>query len=221
MRLSLRAEFRGQLQSDSPSFTIFLAMNTPNAILCDGCGQTASPDHIARRLQRLEWTTRFRPVHIGVLLVSAFPPEADSEFLYAAPGIFQGEAARLLEALEVPYLGKAADAVLSDFQRRGFLLVHTMDCPPSPEASNPAEIQILLKVRLATLLTRVRRSLKPRRAVLLSGLMEPLADRFSDSNVGCPVVLDNGKPFGLQGVDFHSVSARLRSALALAATWAL
>jgi hypothetical protein len=33
--------------------------------------------------------------------------------------------------------------------------------------------------------------------------------------VGCPVVLDNGKPFCLQGADFPAAIARLRSALAL------
>jgi len=185
---------------------------------CDGCGQTASPQHIARRLQRLEWTTRFRPVHVSVLLVSAFPPEADSEFLYAAPGVFQGEAARLLEALDVPYLEKAADVVLSDFQRRGFLLVHAMDCPPNPEENNPAEIQILLEARLAALFTRVRRSLKPKRAVLISELLEPFADRFSESSLDCPVVLDHGRPFGLQRTDSDAAISRLRSALTLSTT---
>jgi hypothetical protein len=189
-------------------------------MLCDGCGQTASPQHLAMRLQRLEWTTRFRPVHINVLLLSGFPPQSDSEFLYAAPKVFQGEAVRLLEALEVPYVGKAPDGVLSDFQRRGFLLVHVMDCPPNPESSNPDEIQILLGARLAALFTRVRRSLKPKRAVFISELLEPLVDRFSENNLGCPVVLDSGKPFSLQGTDSHAAISRLRSALALSVTTA-
>jgi hypothetical protein len=153
-----------------------------------------------------------------VLLVSAFPPQADSEFLYAAPGVFQGEAARLLEALDVPYLEKAGAAVLSDFQRRGFLLVHVMDCPPNPEVNNPAEIQLLIKARLSTLFTRVRRSLKPKRVALVSLLLEPLADRFSESSLGCPVTLDNGKPFSLQRTDSPAAISRLRSALTLSAT---
>jgi hypothetical protein len=193
-------------------------MTTANLMPCDGCGQAASPQHIARRLQRLEWTTRFRPVHVSVLLVSAFPPEADAEFLYAAPGVFQGEGADLLEALDVPYVGKVADAVLSDFQRRGFLLIHAMDCPPNPESNNPCQIQALLEARLSVLFTRVRRSLKPKRAVLISELLEPLVDRFLESSVGCPVTLDNGKPFGLQRTSSRGVNSRLRSALALTAT---
>lgn len=192
-------------------------MSTPGLMLCDGCGQTASPQHIARRLQRLEWTTRFRPVHVSVLLVSAFPPQADSEFLYAAPGVFQGEAARVLGALDVPYLEKARPEVLSDFQRRGFLLVHAMDCPLNPEVNKPAEIQILIEQRLSTLFTRIRRSLKPKRALLISELLEPLAGRFSEGSLGCPVILDNGKPFVLQGSDSDAAISCLRSALTLSA----
>jgi hypothetical protein len=95
-----------------------------------------------------------------------------------------------------------------------------MDCPPNPESSNPDEIQILLEARLAALFTRVRRSLKPKRAVLISELLEPLVDRFSESNLRCPVVLENGKPFRLQGTDSRAAISRLRSALALSVTTA-
>ncbi len=57
------------------------------ALRCDGCGQLASPEHIARRLQRLEWTTRFRPVHIGTLLLGATAPQNTSLFIPPqAPG---------------------------------------------------------------------------------------------------------------------------------------
>jgi len=185
---------------------------------CDGCGQTASPEHIARRLQRLEWTTRFRPVHIDALLLGAFPSEIDSEFLYAAPAVFEGEAARLLDALGLRHAGKPSDAVLSDFQRRGLLLVHVLECPPAAGAGNPTPFQILLEQRLPSMLTRIRRSLKPRRIVLVSGALEPLAGRFVESDLGCPVVLDNGKPFDLAGVDPDPAISRLREALGMAAS---
>src|SRR5258708_87515 len=56
------------------------------AMPCDGCGQTASAEHIARRLQRLEWTTRYRPVHINTLLLGAFSPQEERDFLYAPGG---------------------------------------------------------------------------------------------------------------------------------------
>jgi hypothetical protein len=189
-------------------------MATPNFMRCDGCGQAASPDHIARRLQRLEWTTRFRPIHIDALLLGAFPPESDSEFLYAAPAIFEGEAARLLDALGLLQVGKASDAVLSDFQRRGLLLVYVLECPPAAGAPGPTPFQILLEQRLPAVFTRIRRSLKPRRIVLASSALEPLARRFMESDLGCPIVLDNGKPFALEAGDPGPAILRLRMALA-------
>src|SRR6202142_172501 len=86
----------------------------------DGCGLEASSEHIARRLRRLEWTTRYRPVHIGTLLLAGISPQADQDFLYAAQ--FKGEAGQLLEAVGISTTGKSAEVVLSEFQRGGFLL---------------------------------------------------------------------------------------------------
>src|SRR5208283_736012 len=98
-----------------------------NFLSCDGCGQSASPEHIARRLQRLEWTTRYRPLHIGALLLGGISPQSDEDFLYAAQ--FKGEAVRLLEAVGISTSGKSSEAVLSEFQRGGFLLTHVLECP--------------------------------------------------------------------------------------------
>lgn len=190
------------------------AMATSYFMKCDGCGQAASPEHVARRLQRLEWTTRFRPIHIDALLLGAFPPEIDSEFLYAAPAVFEGEAARLLDALGLLQAGKTSDVVLSDFQRRGLLLVHVLECPPAAGAASPPPLQVLLEQQLPAAFTRIRRSLKPRRIVLVSGALEPLAGRFVESNLGCPIVLDKGKPFALEAVDPGPAILRLRLALA-------
>src|SRR2546428_5690956 len=65
---------------------------------CDGCGQNASTEHIARRLQRLEWATRYRPVHIHTLFLGSASPQKQEEFLYSPNGEFLGEAGVLLEA---------------------------------------------------------------------------------------------------------------------------
>src|SRR2546426_1626213 len=65
---------------------------------CDGCGQNASTEHIARRLQRLEWATRYRPVHIHTLFLGSASPQKQEEFLYSPNGEFLGEAGGLLEA---------------------------------------------------------------------------------------------------------------------------
>src|SRR5882724_4729003 len=77
---------------------------TNTELLCDGCGQQASSEHIAKRLQRLEWTTRYRPVHIGTVLLGAFVPGDDAVFLYAAPkpGGFLREDKNALTPREIP-----------------------------------------------------------------------------------------------------------------------
>jgi hypothetical protein len=96
---------------------------------CDGCGQPASPEHIARRLQRLEWTTRCRPVHIGALLLGAAAPQNDLEFIYSPSGQWNGQAQVLLAAAGITSDGKPPETVLAEFQRGGFFVTHVLECP--------------------------------------------------------------------------------------------
>src|SRR5216684_666718 len=110
-------------------------MTNSSALVCDGCGQTASAEHIARRLKRLEWTTRYRPVHIHTLFLGAFSPHDEKDFLYAPGGGFQGEAASLLAALGISTAGKTAEAVHTEFQRAGFFLTHILECPLEDDGS--------------------------------------------------------------------------------------
>jgi hypothetical protein len=183
---------------------------------CDGCGQPASTEHIARRLRRLEWTTRYRPVHIGTLLLGAFPPEEDSEFLYASNNSFRGEAARVLDAMGVPHANRPAEAVLADFQRRGFLLTHIMECPLETVSNDGAPIpDQLLEKRVSAVFSRIRRSLKPKQVVLFSDALGPLVNFFAMQDLGCSLVLDNGKPFLLEEHGPGPLGERLREALAL------
>jgi hypothetical protein len=183
-------------------------------LVCDGCGQSASPEHIARRLVRLEWTTRYRPVHIGALLLGSVSPLAEQDFLYS--GKFQGEAGRLLEAVGISTTGKSAETILREFQRGGFFLTHVLECPLEPSEAEKASSQSLLAERVSQVLTRIRRSLRPKRVVLISDSLAPLAARLSSAEAGCPVILDQGKPFGLDSGDFSRAAVQLRQALGLA-----
>src|SRR5229473_8185482 len=142
------------------------------ALPCDGCGQTASAEHIARRLQRLEWTTRYRPVHINTLLLGAFSPLRDEDFLYAGGGKegeeFRGQAAQILAAVGISTAGKTREAVHAEFQRAGFFLTHVLECPLEGVGSLPLDVHATLKERLAAVATRIRRSLKPRRVMVVT-----------------------------------------------------
>ena len=186
-----------------------------NVLACDGCGQSASPEHIARRLRRLEWTTRYRPVHIGTLLLAGVSPQADEDFLYAAQ--FKGEAGRLLEAVGISMTGKSAEVVLSEFQRGGFLLTHLLECPLETGQREQQSLEDLFQKRLPQIVTRIRRSLKPKRVVLISEALAALVDRFSQAELGCPLILDAGKPFALDTADASLAVNHLRQGLGMAA----
>ena len=181
---------------------------------CDGCGQTATAEHVARRLRRLEWTTRYRPIHIGMLLLGDAAPRSDSEFLYAPEGKFQGESRSVLEAAGIDSAGKSAEEALSEFQRRGFLLAHVLECPVEA-AGGQQENTKLMEERLESVVARIRRSLKPKRIALISGALNPFIPQLQSANLGCPLVLDGGKAFALEA-DPRAAVTRLRETLAAA-----
>jgi len=177
---------------------------------CDGCGQIASTEHIARRLQLLEWATRYRPVHIHTLFLGSASPQKQEEFLYSPNGEFQGEADTLLEAAGVSTAGKTAEAVHAEFQRAGFFLTHVLECPVENESAATTALPSLMEQRLAAVAVRIRRSLKPKRVVLISRALETILEKFVALELGCPLVLDDGKPFALDGSEMKKTVTRLR-----------
>lgn len=180
---------------------------------CDGCGQPASAEHIARRLKRLEWATRYRPVHMQALFLGAASPEADAEFLYSPGEKFNGEAAALLEAAGISRAGKSADAVLVEFQRRGYFFTHVLECPLDPTSNGDLALADLLEQRASAVAARIRRSLKPKRVAVLGAATEALAAKWNSGDLGCPLLLNDGKPYDLHGADADHDVARLRWAL--------
>jgi hypothetical protein len=192
-------------------------MTSTSALVCDGCGQVAAAEHIARRLQRLEWTTRYRPVHINTLFLGAFSPHDDSDFLYSPGGEFCGEAALLLDAVGISTAEKAAEAVQAEFQRAGFFLTHVLECPIESTGNLIAEVQAALRNRLAAVTTRIRRSLKPKRVMAVTEAMGLVVQDIVMLNLGCPVLLDRGKPFGLEKSAEEKGLERFREALSGAA----
>lgn len=178
-----------------------------NLLHCDGCGQLASPEHIARRLQRLECATRYRPVHIQALLLAGISPNNDSDFLYSPEGRFEGEARKVLEAIQLSTEGKPADTVLTEFQKRGLMLTHLLECPPEPGLTD-AQITQLFQKHLPRTIARLRRSFKPKRIILIAADLLPVVDALQHADLGCPVFPASSSPFFLEGspgaIDFHS-----------------
>jgi hypothetical protein len=161
-------------------------MAIPTILPCDGCGQLASAEHLSRRLQRLEWATRFRPIHIQALLLTAAAPESDAEFLYNPETRFAGLSGQILTALDLNREGKSCEEVLTEFQKRGLVLASALECPVEPSADSSL-LHELLERHLPSAMARIRRSLKPKRVLILSPELESCVPQLSEISLGCPV----------------------------------
>jgi hypothetical protein len=168
-------------------YDLLSGMADPVLLPCDGCGQLADPLHISRRLQRLTWVTRYRPVHIQALLLGGIAPKLDSNFLYAPHSLFEGEAGTILHAVQISTEGKFPEIVLAEFQRLGLMLTHILECPLEDGAS-AAQARELLEKQLPATVVRIRRSLKPKRLLLISADLQQLADKLHQTGLDCPVL---------------------------------
>ncbi|HET8923782.1 MAG TPA: hypothetical protein VFN26_12405 [Candidatus Acidoferrum sp.] len=151
-------------------------------------------------------------MHIHTLLLGSFSPVEERDFLYSPKGEFHGEAALLLNALEITAPGKTPDAVQGEFQRAGFFLTYVLECPVEPEDTRTTVIASLLAEQLPIAAARIRRSLKPKRVILVTKALEPILDNIMRSELGCPIVMDDGKPFELDSGALNNAVGRLREA---------
>ena len=193
-------------------------MTTAAILRCDGCGQVASPEHIARRLRRLEWATRYRPVHIQTLLLGGVAPRADAEFLYAPGGEFRGEGEALLRAVGIPFAGKPTEAVHAEFQGAGFFLTHVLECPLEGSPKSATNASNLMREHLPAAASRIRRSLKPKRVMLVTEMLPDVVQDILALDLGCEVALNDGAPFAFTPSGKEEEIARFRAVLDSKAT---
>lgn len=167
--------------------------------VCDGCGSRADEAHVRRRVERLELATRYRPVHIKVLILDGAPPARVEDYFYqaakdrsvrsAASRMYFDELAKCAAIAVGPDLRE--EAALTDFQRRGFFLASAVECP-FEEQTDP---QGALRRLAPTVLKRVQTSYKPAYVVPISPPTQELIRLFGLVGWGDRLILNNGAPF--------------------------
>jgi hypothetical protein len=150
-------------------------------------------------------------VHIGTLLLGAVAPQDDCEFIYCPAGNWSGEAQYLLTGAGLTDDGKSPESALSEFQRAGFFVTHVLECPV--ESGAAGTIDQLIANRLPSVLTRIRRSLKPKRLAPIAMLLKQSLPAFNSGELPCSILLDQGMPFALNGNRASESAEHLREAL--------
>lgn len=187
-------------------------MNPVNReIRCDGCGVVAAPDHLRRRVERLELATRFRPIHIDTLILYPAPPQRAEDYFYrpahsreerspSSRAFFDG----MLAAAGInPDGGKSEELLLAEFQRAGFFVTESCECPLEGGGISSAD----LAVRMApSLLRRVQFSYKPKHILVLSSELAPLIPLFRQAGLGDNLLPREGKPIDIPVVGHFEFS---------------
>jgi len=166
---------------------------------CDGCGMQVDDSHIRQRIERLELATRFRPIHIQVLLIDAVPPRRAEDYFYRAAG--DRNERSVMSRMYFDEIVKCAgvtpgsevneEDALAEFQRRGFFLAYAEECP----VGTAQELGVALDQLGPTVVKRIDASYKPKYIVPISQPMEVLVPLFELSGWGERLVLNEGAPF--------------------------
>jgi len=187
-------------------------------ILCDGCGQPATGEHMAQRLRRLELATRFRPIHIGILFLAESPPARLEDYFYFVcedPSAEQTQRAHPWGLLFDTLMtgagislgeGKRDMACLSEFQRQGFYLAEAIECPPAEPELDRRDSAVasstlreehpdLVLRRAPTVIKRIQFSYKPRHIAIISPGLASLLPLLEQAGLGDRLVLHEGRPF--------------------------
>ena len=181
-----------------------------NNLPCDGCGLPASPEHIAERLRRLELSTRYRPVHIGVLFVALAPAVRIEDDFYG-PAESKDFSEPFLENLGIglstdgseprpsdPETHTTDSVRLIEFQRRGYYLTYLSECPIRNDVETVADTIS----RLApTLIRRIRFNYRPKLIAPMGEDLSPLVDQLGAAGLASNLVLSQGRvlPFPRTG----------------------
>jgi hypothetical protein len=167
--------------------------------VCDACGAEVTDEHVRARIERLEFSTRFRPIRIQVLFIDAAPPARPEDFFYRpvldrsvrslASRMFFDEMAKSVGIAPGPDLKELS--VLTEFQRRNYFLAYAIECPVEGYAEQEAAVRNLAP----TIQKRVQASYKPKYILPLSLPTTDLVSLFQLIGWADRVVVDKGGPF--------------------------
>src|ERR1700683_160951 len=164
--------------------------------VCDGCGAQLDALHIRQRIERLELATRFRPVHISVLLIDAAPPARPEDYFYRAPASPSERSSAGRQYFDALMNSAGVDAhahpndetALAEFQRRGFFLIGAVECA----LANPIDAQKAIEHVAPTLLRRVNISYKPKSIAMLRAATQPLVAAFQQGGLASRSIRHHG-----------------------------
>lgn len=167
--------------------------------ICDGCGAPVDATHIRQRIARLELATRFRPIHIQVLLLDAAPPAKLEDYFYRPsqdPGERSTPSRMFFDELakctgHVPPAHATEETTLGEFQKRGFFLAYAVECP----VESPSELAAALDRLASTVVLRVNSSYKPKFLAPISRDLHLLLPLLQLKGWNEHLILNNGEPF--------------------------
>ena len=167
--------------------------------VCEGCGTRTDDAHLARRATRLELASRLRPARIRVLFLDGAPPSRVEDYFYRAalnPADRSLGARRyfeeLMKAAGIPLGADSREStLLADFQRKGFFLTYSIECPFEDQQDPKGALR-----RLApSVMKRIQSVYDPAYMVPISQPTAELIRLFGMIGWGDRLVLDNGLPF--------------------------
>lgn len=211
-------------------------------ICCDGCSMAADAEHLRRRIARLEWASRFRPIRISTLFLTLAPPSALEDFFYHPSGVPHEPYARALfeDLMAVAAgsvgpvgAGSAAEAEgekgtgesdsqstragretgLAAFQRRGFFLASWVECPLE-EIGPDTDVPTLLSQLAPTLILRIDHSYRPQAILLLGDRLAAPAKRLTGLGFDRRLLRAGGAALPLPGYSDGGGRKRFRGQLA-------
>jgi len=159
---------------------------------CDSCGIAATQEHLLRRTTRLEFATRYRPIHIQVLVLALASPVRMEDYFYNAAmedaersGEEREFALAILKAAGVQRDGRPWKESLTEFQGAGWFLAFCAECPAEEWRGEVGTSDEGIASRFApSLRLRIGHSYKPKQIVMMSPGMEAfgqiLAAEFGD-----------------------------------------